>query len=206
MSKPPKTDFKTLIASQVAPAMMSEPEAPPAPEPAAPALRAIGETPGRRRAKARAPFRVRGAEPLRNRGRQAATKESVRDRSRPAETLLRLRSQEPGAEGGCPDQPRIIHEPGVIAESSLMGRPAPARATAPTWGVCFLVRRGRVLNLAGRLARPACGRGAAGQGLRSAFPADPAPVPLRRARPRQSPSPVLSATACFARCRPDRAI
>jgi hypothetical protein len=36
MSKPPKTDFKTLIASQVAPAMMSEPEAPPAPEPAAP--------------------------------------------------------------------------------------------------------------------------------------------------------------------------
>ena len=31
-------------------------------------------------------------------------------------------------------------------------------------------------------------------------------VPLRRARSRQSPSRVLSATACFARCRPDRAI
>jgi hypothetical protein len=37
MSKPPKTDFKALIAGQVAPAMMSEPEPPPPPEPAAPA-------------------------------------------------------------------------------------------------------------------------------------------------------------------------
>ena len=36
MSKPPKTDFKALIAGQVAPAMMSEPEPPPPPEPAAP--------------------------------------------------------------------------------------------------------------------------------------------------------------------------
>jgi hypothetical protein len=36
MSKPPKTDFKALIAGQVAPAMMSEPEPPPAPEPVAP--------------------------------------------------------------------------------------------------------------------------------------------------------------------------
>jgi hypothetical protein len=36
MSKPPKTDFKALIAGQVAPAMMSEPAPPPPPEPAAP--------------------------------------------------------------------------------------------------------------------------------------------------------------------------
>jgi hypothetical protein len=39
---------------------------------------------------------------------------------------------------------------------------------------------GRVFNLAGRLPRPACGCGAVGQGLRSAFPADPAPVPPRK--------------------------
>jgi hypothetical protein len=88
--------------------------------------------------------------------------------------------------------------------------PGEARADdgerSPTQGVCFPVSRGRVLNLAGRLARPACGRDAAGQRLRSALPGDPAPAPLRRARPRQSPSPVLSAAACFARCRPDRAI
>jgi len=54
------------------------------------------------------------------------------------------------------------------------------------------VSRGRVLNLAGRWARPTCGRGAAGQGLRSAFPADAAPVALGRARPRQSPSRVYT--------------
>jgi hypothetical protein len=36
MSKPPKTDFKALIAGQVAPALMSEPEPPAAPEPTAP--------------------------------------------------------------------------------------------------------------------------------------------------------------------------
>jgi hypothetical protein len=35
MSKPPKTDFKALIAGQVAPAMMPEPEPPPPTEPAA---------------------------------------------------------------------------------------------------------------------------------------------------------------------------
>jgi hypothetical protein len=53
--------------------------------------------------------------------------------------------------------------------------------------------RGRALNLAGRSLRPACGRGAAEQGLRPAFAADhPAPAPIRRARPRQSPSPVLA--------------
>jgi hypothetical protein len=36
MSKPPKTDFKALIAGQVAPAMMPEPEPAPPPAPAAP--------------------------------------------------------------------------------------------------------------------------------------------------------------------------
>jgi hypothetical protein len=81
-------------------------------------------------AKARILFLRRArAEPLAYLPRQRRNKR-VRDRRRPAETLLRLRSQEPGAEGRRPDQPRIIHGPGVIAESSLMGRPAPTLSTA----------------------------------------------------------------------------
>ena len=80
-------------------------------------------------AKARILFLRRArAEPLAYLPRQRRNKR-VRDRRRQAETLLRLRSREPGGAAGRPDQHRIIHPAGARGRGTTRS-PLPAHGIA----------------------------------------------------------------------------